>query len=631
MKQAKDGYKIGKTGKDDYSLTINDHILDSIYGQIGLTRVERELEFLPIFKRLHNISQLGLVNWIFPCALHTRYTHSIGVMHVAGMMAEHINQNVKETFFTNDDIQLIRLAGLLHDIGHYPLSHNIEQAYKDVKARAALSTQEDRGLKYFINCPDYLNPQFKKEIRPKEISPEEWEKIHLGEKRDSYWKSYTGSEGMHHENIGALLIANNAKIRETVINYFLLVPSEDGALVLNPRFRPENKAEGEWVTRTEVEEIARNVMRMIGEIVKGNYRYESSTRWDEKYSAMIQLIHSELDADNLDYLLRDATFSGTSYGLMDMGMLLNSLTVATLRWDGVPDVEKRGEAPDKEHWPAEPSFRYLVGVRQKGLGCVEQFMMNRFLAYTQMILSKYVSILEAMLLRVESDYFIPTDDGKRYSWQKLLNEVSGRTTSEDYLRFSDYYIFSKITEKSEETGAYAILPRAIVSCLANFHAFDLANGDSQCMCTGLSHRDIETEIKKSAVYKDFCQKCKEIGTASAKKIGKDPELSRDLFAYRFESFAFTKQQKLGDFFSDYDLGAGLPDKRFAFHYCRLGNGVPVLEDEKEYKFDPYADDEKCAKDLPRLVVDCKESMLSRLDKMEYVSLRKYKVEEYKVS
>ena len=115
-------YKIANRG---YALTIADHILDSQYGQIGLTEVEKKIERLPIFKRLHNVSQLGLVNWIFPCALHTRYTHSLGVMHVAGQMAQHINANVKSTFFDESDIQIVRLAGMLHDIGHYPMSHRL--------------------------------------------------------------------------------------------------------------------------------------------------------------------------------------------------------------------------------------------------------------------------------------------------------------------------------------------------------------------------------------------------------------------------------------------------------------------------------------------------------------------------
>lgn len=98
-----------RVGGKAYQLTISDHILDNVYGQVGITPVEKELERLPIFKRLHHVSQLGLVNWIFPCALHTRYIHSVGVMYVAGEMASHINKNYrgsKQPFFDDSDIQL---------------------------------------------------------------------------------------------------------------------------------------------------------------------------------------------------------------------------------------------------------------------------------------------------------------------------------------------------------------------------------------------------------------------------------------------------------------------------------------------------------------------------------------------
>lgn len=54
------------TSGDAYHLKISDHILDSLYGQIGITEVEKQIERLAIFKRLHSVSQLGLVNWIFP-------------------------------------------------------------------------------------------------------------------------------------------------------------------------------------------------------------------------------------------------------------------------------------------------------------------------------------------------------------------------------------------------------------------------------------------------------------------------------------------------------------------------------------------------------------------------------------
>ena len=149
-----------KISARQYSLAISDHILDSQYGQIGLTEVERRLERLPLFKRLHSVSQLGLVNWIFPCALHTRYTHSLGVMHVAGQMATNINANVGYEFFDQSDIQIIRLAGMLHDIGHYPMSHNVEQAYKDIEFSKRLDDEVVvQSLDQYVNCPDYLMPQ----------------------------------------------------------------------------------------------------------------------------------------------------------------------------------------------------------------------------------------------------------------------------------------------------------------------------------------------------------------------------------------------------------------------------------------------------------------------------------------
>ena len=367
-------YAVAKAG-EAYHLRICDHILDNIYGQIGITEVEKQIERLAIFKRLHSVSQLGLVNWIFPCALHTRYTHSVGVMHVAGQMAEHINQNVWESlggknFFDDCDIQIIRLSGLLHDIGHYPMSHNVEQAYCDAYKEI---DYEQSGvlehLKHYVNCPDFLHPE-----------PERIEKTTSGDK--DFFEKYSGSKWPHHESAGQEIITHNKEIASAIKWSFVLLPSADGSKwVLNSKFSTGQ----DTYSDESVNQIVKDIVCMIGDIVVGNYGKSTFYPWHDKYSAMVQLIHSDLDADNLDYLLRDATFSGTSYGVMDMGILLNSLTVAKLQWSGDFLEEER----------------YLVGIRKKGLGCVEQFLLNKFLAYTQMIFSKYASVLEAMLLRVE--------------------------------------------------------------------------------------------------------------------------------------------------------------------------------------------------------------------------------------
>ena len=101
---------------DGYKLNFTDKILDNVHGFIEYTDVEREIIELPVFKRLQSIKQLSLTNWIFPGAEHTRFIHSLGVMHIADQMAIQLR-------YTDEERQLVRLAGLLHDLGHYPLSH----------------------------------------------------------------------------------------------------------------------------------------------------------------------------------------------------------------------------------------------------------------------------------------------------------------------------------------------------------------------------------------------------------------------------------------------------------------------------------------------------------------------------
>ena len=78
-----------------------------------------------IFGRLNRIQQLGMASFVFPGASHTRAAHSIGVMHAVGCLATHLGLEPKEC-------ELLRLGGLLHDVGQYPLSHCIEIAYRGI-------------------------------------------------------------------------------------------------------------------------------------------------------------------------------------------------------------------------------------------------------------------------------------------------------------------------------------------------------------------------------------------------------------------------------------------------------------------------------------------------------------------
>jgi uncharacterized protein len=91
-------------------------------------------------QRLRGIRQLALANLVYPGALHTRFDHTLGVTHVAGMMAEQLKIDAGE-------LRLVLLAALLHDIGHGPFSHVSEESLSRFADRTTLKEgQKDHKI-----------------------------------------------------------------------------------------------------------------------------------------------------------------------------------------------------------------------------------------------------------------------------------------------------------------------------------------------------------------------------------------------------------------------------------------------------------------------------------------------------
>jgi len=98
-------------------------IKDPVHGYVHITEAEKEIIDSFAVQRLRRLRQLAGAEWVYPGATHTRFEHSLGVMYLAGRLTE--NPNLSE-LLTEDEIQKIRIAALLHDVGHGPFSHIFE-------------------------------------------------------------------------------------------------------------------------------------------------------------------------------------------------------------------------------------------------------------------------------------------------------------------------------------------------------------------------------------------------------------------------------------------------------------------------------------------------------------------------
>ncbi len=99
-------------------------IIDPIHDFIRIYDHELEIIDNPIFQRLRRIRQLSGAHLTYPGAQHTRFEHSLGVMHIASQAGAVLKE---KGILTMDDIEILRVAGLLHDIGHGPFSHLFEE------------------------------------------------------------------------------------------------------------------------------------------------------------------------------------------------------------------------------------------------------------------------------------------------------------------------------------------------------------------------------------------------------------------------------------------------------------------------------------------------------------------------
>lgn len=296
-----------------------------IYGFISLDDWEIDIISQPAFQRLRRIRQLAWTDLVYPGAMHTRFEHSLGVMNMADMLyacvAERSIEILRSSFgYNKDGLQrhrkLIRLAALLHDVGHGPFSHAAE------------------GL---------MPPRA------------------------------DGSGKLHkHEEYSIGIIKN--KFQDVIENHNANV---------NYGFTIDD---------------------VVG-LIRGKDFAGRASIWQE-------IIAGQLDADRMDYLLRDSYHAGVEYGTYDWRRLALSVQL-------VPDIES-----------GEPRF----GISDGGKHVAESLIIARYMMFNQVYFHKTRVILdfhlaEAMKQLLPGGTFPPpTNEGveEYLSWDdwRILGEFS---------------------------------------------------------------------------------------------------------------------------------------------------------------------------------------------------------------
>jgi HD superfamily phosphohydrolase len=302
-------------------------ICDPVHGDIGISALEEQLIDAPSFQRLRHLKQLGLASLVYPNASHSRFAHSLGVFQI---MSRVIDFLVDRGRLKDEDRRIMRVAALLHDIGHYPYSHLMEYIDRDkhrpsylVKTRTKADLSDGASNRY----PD-------------------------------------------HEKIGQLVITQRLDIAQKL--------STNG---LDP------------------EEVA--------SIIRGEHRK----------SAYNQLIHSSLDMDRMDYMVRDSLGTGVPYGRIDLHYLLNNLDIAE---DG------------------------RIVVSYKAAAAAEHFLVARYFMYKTVYMHKTIFAFEALVRHI---LWLLRKRGRIH---RSGAEIEAMVLTDRFLEFHDGYVDRLIDRYASE-------------------------------------------------------------------------------------------------------------------------------------------------------------------------------------
>lgn len=321
------------------TLNVEKRIADPVHGLIRLTEIESKVLEHTAFQRLRNISQLGMAKYVYPGAMHNRFSHSLGVLHNVTEIFDVAYRNWVRTpelsgeinadlIFSEDTLQVARLAAMCHDLGHFPFSHNLENSFDWMK---------EAGL---------IDDTFR------------------------------------HEQLSVVII---------------------------------HKLLGH---------ILGGHTHAVADLIEGNYN-----RFDKNlFSSLV--ISSAIDADRMDYLVRDALNCGVDQGRYDKERLLDSILPYS--------VKVNNKQID------------VMAFKSKGIEAVEQFLLARHRMHQTIYFNPSVVGFEAGLRRA---YFRISSDNPPWDLPDVYIDHPDR-----FIEFDEAEFFTQLKQELRERDSWLVDP-----------------------------------------------------------------------------------------------------------------------------------------------------------------------------
>jgi len=336
----------------DESIGLDRTIRDPIHEDIKMSDEEVEIIDHNLYNRLHHIRQNGLLYLVFPSSSHTRFEHSLGVLHLTDSIFRSLIRNSQiasnkptpavtdkhdaekdqaiefnslDECLLSDLLRISRLSALVHDVGHGPFSHHFDS----FAPRVGKILQS-------IDEPERYSPLI-----------------------EYFTSEREEDERIEHEDMSCLMFF---RIWQDVAR--------------------ENNLEGGSFFDFEAEDISSLVSAVI-------LNETSLIPEEQDLRTYVPLLNdlvdsSPADADRMDYLERDSRSAGVTYGFYDQGRLLKSLLVY------------KGKSQDS----GDEFGALRLGVKKSGLRAAENFVQARFELFVQIYYHKTNRAVQLMLERI---------------------------------------------------------------------------------------------------------------------------------------------------------------------------------------------------------------------------------------